>query len=91
MWIFQQLCVCKDTVVGCHTTVLSNAREDRCPFLITDTDLFLAIAGGGSAEPRGSNGSRYTVVRTPDNPGYFHGNFLLLAEPRGLWTTPVSR
>jgi ribosomal protein S18 acetylase RimI-like enzyme len=41
------------------------------------TDLALLQDGGSEIEDRG----HYLVVRTPANPGYWWGNFLLLAEP----------
>ncbi|GAB3477009.1 GNAT family N-acetyltransferase [Amycolatopsis cihanbeyliensis] len=41
------------------------------------TDLMLLSAQGGSIERRDG----YRVVRTPDNPGYHWGNFLLLDAP----------
>ena len=44
------------------------------------TDLALLTASGSVVEDRGT----HLVVRTPDNPTYFWGNFLLLAEPPAL-------
>lgn len=41
------------------------------------TDLALLQLGGSVVEDRGT----HLVVRTPDNPAYFWGNFLLLATP----------
>ena len=41
------------------------------------TDLALLTAAGSLVEDRGT----HLVVRTPDNPTFFWGNFLLLAEP----------
>lgn len=41
------------------------------------TDLALLTASGSIVEDRGT----HLVVRSPDNPSYFWGNFLLLAEP----------
>lgn len=41
------------------------------------TDLALLTASGSLVEDRGT----HLVVRTPANPAYFWGNFLLLAEP----------
>lgn len=41
------------------------------------TDLALLQLGGSVVEDRGT----HLVVRTPDNPTYFWGNFLLLATP----------
>lgn len=41
------------------------------------TDLALLTASGSVVEDRGT----HLVVRSPDNPSYFWGNFLLLAEP----------
>ena len=41
------------------------------------TDLALLTASGSLVEDRGT----HLVVRSPDNPSYFWGNFLLLAEP----------
>ena len=41
------------------------------------TDLALLTATGSLVEDRGT----HLVVRTPDNPSYFWGNFILLAEP----------
>ena len=41
------------------------------------TDLALLTAAGSLVEDRGT----HLVIRTPDNPSYFWGNFLLLAEP----------
>ena len=40
------------------------------------TDLALLTATGSLVEDRGT----HLVVRTPDNPTYFWGNFLLLAQ-----------
>lgn len=40
------------------------------------TDLALLTASGSVVEDRGT----HLVVRTPDNPGYFWGNFLLLRD-----------
>ena len=40
------------------------------------TDLALLTSSGSVVEDRGT----HLVVRTPDNPSYFWGNFLLLAE-----------
>jgi ribosomal protein S18 acetylase RimI-like enzyme len=40
------------------------------------TDLALLTASGSIVEDRGT----HLVVRTPDNPSYYWGNFLLLAE-----------
>ncbi|CAM3703030.1 GNAT family N-acetyltransferase [Nocardioides zeicaulis] len=40
------------------------------------TDLALLTSSGSIVEDRGT----HLVVRTPDNPAYFWGNFLLLAE-----------
>jgi hypothetical protein len=39
------------------------------------TDLALLTASGSVVEDRGT----HLVVRSPDNPSYFWGNFLLLA------------
>lgn len=41
------------------------------------TDLALLTASGSTVEDRGT----HLVVRTPANPTYYWGNFLLLAEP----------
>lgn len=41
------------------------------------TDLALLTASGSVVEDRGT----HLVVRSPDNPSYFWGNFLLLSEP----------
>ncbi len=41
------------------------------------TDLALLTASGSVVEDRGT----HLVVRSPDNPSYFWGNFLLLAQP----------
>ena len=41
------------------------------------TDLALLTATGSVVEDRGT----HLVVRSPDNPSYFWGNFILLAEP----------
>lgn len=41
------------------------------------TDLALLTASGSIVEDRGT----HLVVRTPDNPTYYWGNFILLAEP----------
>lgn len=41
------------------------------------TDLALLTASGSVVEDRGT----HLVVRTPDNPTFFWGNFLLLAKP----------
>ncbi len=41
------------------------------------TDLALLTASGSTVEDRGT----HLVVRSPDNPSYFWGNFLLLAQP----------
>jgi ribosomal protein S18 acetylase RimI-like enzyme len=41
------------------------------------TDLALLTASGSIVEDRGT----HLVVRSPDNPSYFWGNFLLLASP----------
>ncbi len=41
------------------------------------TDLALLTASGSVIEDRGT----HLVVRSPDNPSYFWGNFLLLARP----------
>ncbi len=41
------------------------------------TDLALLTASGSIVEDRGT----HLVVRSPDNPSYFWGNFFLLAEP----------
>jgi ribosomal protein S18 acetylase RimI-like enzyme len=41
------------------------------------TDLALLAASGSVVEDRGT----HLVVRSPDNPSYFWGNFFLLAEP----------
>lgn len=41
------------------------------------TDIALLTAAGSLVEDRGT----HLVVRTPDNPSYFWGNFLLLAQP----------
>lgn len=41
------------------------------------TDLALLTASGSVVEDRGT----HLVVRSPDNPSYFWGNFLLLARP----------
>lgn len=41
------------------------------------TDLALLVASGSLVEDRGT----HLVVRTPDNPTYYWGNFLLLAAP----------
>lgn len=41
------------------------------------TDLALLTSSGSVVEDRGT----HLVVRTPDNPSYFWGNFVLLAEP----------
>ena len=40
------------------------------------TDLALLTSTGGTVEDRGT----HLVVRTPSNPGYHWGNFLLLAQ-----------
>src|SRR5687768_8665639 len=44
------------------------------------TDLALLTASGSVVEDRGT----HLVVRSPDNPSYFWGNFVLLAEPPAL-------
>lgn len=44
---------------------------------LTETDLFLTAAGGGDVTER----EGYARIRTPDNPGFFHGNYLLLPGP----------
>ena len=44
------------------------------------TDLALLTASGSVVEDRGT----HLVIRTPDNPTYYWGNFLLLAEPPAL-------
>ena len=41
------------------------------------TDLALLLSSGSLVEDRGT----HLVVRSPDNPSYFWGNFLLLARP----------
>jgi hypothetical protein len=41
------------------------------------TDLALLTASGSVVEDRGT----HLVVRSPDNPSYFWGNFILLARP----------
>ena len=41
------------------------------------TDLALLTAAGSLVEDRGT----HLVIRSPENPSYFWGNFLLLAEP----------
>ncbi len=41
------------------------------------TDLALLELGGSLVEDHGT----HLVVRTPDNPGFYWGNYLLLAEP----------
>ena len=41
------------------------------------TDLALLADSGSVVEDRGT----HLVVRSPENPSYFWGNFLLLAEP----------
>lgn len=41
------------------------------------TDLALLTSSGSVVEDRGT----HLVVRSPDNPSYFWGNFLLLAQP----------
>ena len=41
------------------------------------TDLALLTASGSLVEDRGT----HLVVRSPDNPSYFWGNFLLLSQP----------
>ena len=41
------------------------------------TDLALLTASGSVVEDRGT----HLVVRTPDNPTYYWGNFILLSEP----------
>ena len=41
------------------------------------TDLALLTASGSIVEDRGT----HLVVRSPDNPSYFWGNFILLAQP----------
>lgn len=41
------------------------------------TDLALLTASGSFVEDRGT----HLVVRSPDNPSYFWGNFILLAQP----------
>lgn len=41
------------------------------------TDLALLTSSGSIVEDRGT----HLVVRSPDNPSYFWGNFLLLAQP----------
>lgn len=41
------------------------------------TDLALLTRAGSVVEDRGT----HLVVRTPDNPSYFWGNFILLAQP----------
>ena len=41
------------------------------------TDLALLTDSGSVVEDRGT----HLVVRSPDNPSYFWGNFLLLAQP----------
>jgi len=43
------------------------------------TDLMIRVLEGSLAEDRGD----YLVVRSPSNPTYWWGNFLLLAEPPG--------
>lgn len=49
------------------------------------TDLALLTLGGSSIEDRGD----HLVVRTPDNPGHWWGNFLLLAQvPSRGWANP---
>jgi ribosomal protein S18 acetylase RimI-like enzyme len=50
------------------------------------TDLMLRVLGGAEITDRGS----YLVVRTPANPAFWWGNFILLASPpppgeAGLW------
>jgi hypothetical protein len=42
------------------------------------TDLALRVLEGAEITDRGD----YLVVRTPDNPTFYWGNFLLLARPR---------
>lgn len=44
------------------------------------TDLALLTASGSVVEDRGT----HLVVRSPDNPSYFWGNFILLARPPAL-------
>ena len=44
------------------------------------TDLALLTASGSVVEDRGT----HLVVRSPDNPSYFWGNFILLAQPPAL-------
>ena len=44
------------------------------------TDLALLTASGSVVEDRGT----HLVVRSPDNPSYFWGNFVLLARPPAL-------
>ncbi len=41
------------------------------------TDLALLTAAGSLVDDRGT----HLVIRTPENPSYFWGNFILLAEP----------
>lgn len=42
------------------------------------TDLMIRVLEGSQVEDRGD----YLVIRTPDNPAYWWGNFLLLAPPK---------
>ncbi|WP_285599455.1 GNAT family N-acetyltransferase [Kineosporia sp. NBRC 101731] len=48
------------------------------------TDLVLRRLGGSLVSDRGS----HLVVRTPENPGYWWGNFLLLREQPGVGEWP---
>ena len=55
------------------------------------TDLALLTASGSVVEDRGT----HLVVRSPDNPSYFWGNFLLLAQPpspaaSARWSAPST-
>jgi len=53
------------------------------------TDLMIRLLEGSRVDDRGA----YLAVRTPDNPGFRWGNFLLLAEPpqRGQASTWLER
>jgi GNAT superfamily N-acetyltransferase len=55
------------------------------PGPLTATDLFLATAGGGTVTKH----KDAFHIQTPDNPGYFHGNYLLLPEPPSADTLPA--
>ena len=49
----------------------------RLKSLAFATDVAIRSMEGATVSPRDG----YLVVRTPDNPGFWWGNFLLLAEP----------